>query len=230
MRRKGYVHRGEFWEKEGESLRMVIDIFSHFQDLTPVLIAQLKKAGIDASFRMTSDFNSRLRQGTARAYLSGNFSSMRDPYFALRQYHSRFVQPTGASADNPWRWRNAKYDELIDQMGQILSDDPVMEDLYYRVMDIWLDELPSIPLVQWPHRIPHNETYWTNWPTRVIPISTVPAGAAPGSWCCSICSQSPDRGVCPRAAGIPVEVRKKPQLRGRKDPRRLSFRPKGLLR
>ena len=71
-----------------------------------MLIAQLKKAGIDASFRMTSDFSTRLRQGTARAYLIGNFSSMRDPYFVLRQYHSRFVQPTGEPADMPWRWQN----------------------------------------------------------------------------------------------------------------------------
>ena len=68
LTRKGYEHNGVFWEKDGQRLSMVIDIFSHFQDLTPVLIAQLKKAGIDASFRMTSDFTTRLRQGTARAY------------------------------------------------------------------------------------------------------------------------------------------------------------------
>ena len=169
LSRKGYARSGEFWEKDGKPLSMVIDIFSHFQDLTPVLIAQLKKAGIDASFRMTSDFNTRLRQGTARAYMIGNFSSMRDPYFVLRQYHSRFVQPTGEPADNPWRWQNTAFDELIDQMGQTPSDHPAMDELYRRAMDIWLAELPSIPIVQWPHRIPHNETYWTNWPTAENP-------------------------------------------------------------
>ena len=169
LSRKGYARSGEFWEKDGKPLSMVIDIFSHFQDLTPVLIAQLKKAGIDASFRMTSDFNTRLRQGTARAYMIGNFSSMRDPYFVLRQYHSRFVQPTGEPADNPWRWQNAAFDKLIDQMGQTPSDHPAMDELYRRAIDIWLAELPSIPIVQWPHRIPHNETYWTNWPTAENP-------------------------------------------------------------
>ena len=169
LSRKGYSRSGEFWENDGKPLSMVIDIFSHFQDLTPVLIAQLKKAGIDASFRMTSDFNTRLRQGTARAYMIGNFSSMRDPYFVLRQYHSRFVQPTGEPADNPWRWQNAAFDELIDQMGQTPSDHPAMDELYRRAMDIWLAELPSIPIVQWPHRIPHYETYWTNWPTAENP-------------------------------------------------------------
>ena len=169
LTRKGYVRNGVFWEKDGQPLSMVIDIFSHFQDLTPVLIAQLKKAGIDASFRMTSDFSTRLRQGTARAYLIGNFSSMRDPYFVLRQYHSRFVQPTGEPADMPWRWQNSAYDALIDQMGQTPTDAPEMAELYRTAMDLWLAELPSIPLVQWPHRIPHNETYWTNWPSAENP-------------------------------------------------------------
>ena len=166
---KGYSRTGEFWEKDGQTLSMVIDIFSHFQDLTPVLIAQLKNAGIDATFRMTSDFNSRLRQGTARAYMTGNFSSMKDPYFVLRQYQRRFVQPTGQAADMPWRWKNAAYDELIDQMGQTPTADPAMKTLYRQAMDIWLSELPSIPIVQWPHRIPHNETYWTNWPSEDNP-------------------------------------------------------------
>ncbi len=166
---KGYVRNGTFWEKDGQRLSMVIDIFSHFQDLTPVLIAQLKKAGINASFRMTSDFTTRLRQGTARAYLIGNFSSMRDPYFVLRQYHSRFVQPTGEPADMPWRWQNSAYDALIDQMGQTPTDAAEMDELYRQAMDLWLAELPSIPLVQWPHRIPHNETYWTNWPSAKNP-------------------------------------------------------------
>jgi len=169
LRAKGYARTGEFWEKDGQELSMIVDIFSHFQDFTPVLIAQLKKAGINATFRMTSDFNSRLRQGVARSYLTGNFSSMRDPYFVLRQYHSRFVHPTDQPGDFPWRWSNATYDKIVDQMGQTPTDAPEMETLYRQAMDIWLSELPSIPIVQWPHRIPHNETYWTNWPTEENP-------------------------------------------------------------
>ena len=94
---------------------------------------------------------------------------MRDPYFVLRQYHQRFVYPTDQPSDMPWRWANDEYSQLVDQMGQTPSDAPEMADIYRRAMDIWLEELPSIPLVQWPHRIPHNETYWTNWPTESNP-------------------------------------------------------------
>ncbi|MGB1719283.1 MAG: ABC transporter substrate-binding protein, partial [Candidatus Latescibacterota bacterium] len=169
LRSKGYQRTGEYWEKDGEPLSLMIDIFSHFQDFTPVLVAQLKRAGFNASFRMTSDFSTRLRMGTARSYLFGNFSSVRDPYFVLRQYHQRFVYPTDQPSDMPWRWANDEYSQLVDQMGQTPTDAPEMADLYRRAMDIWLEELPSIPLVQWPHRIPHNETYWTNWPTESNP-------------------------------------------------------------
>jgi peptide/nickel transport system substrate-binding protein len=166
LERKGWTKDGEgFWTKDGERLTMVVDIFGIFNDLAPVLVAQLKRAGIDASFRLTSDTFSRMAQGTARAYMMGNGGSVRDPYFTLRLYHSRFVQPTGTHAERFWRWSNPQYDELVDRMGQTAPDDPQLQVLFREAMDIWLSELPSIPLVQWYHRIPQNETYWKNWPT-----------------------------------------------------------------
>ena len=69
----------------------------------------------------------------------------------------------------PWRWKNTKYDELIDKMGQTPTKSKEMINIYKNAMDIWLKELPSIPLVQWSHRIPHNETFWTNWPSQSDP-------------------------------------------------------------
>ena len=35
----------------------------------------------------------------------------------------------------------------------------------------WRDQI-DIPIIQWLHRIPYNQTYWTNWPTA--------ANSAPG--------------------------------------------------
>ena len=29
--------------------------------------------------------------------------------------------------------------------------------------------MPVVPLLQWFHRIPHNQTYWTNWPSAENP-------------------------------------------------------------
>ncbi len=159
----------DFWVKDGQRLKVTIDIAEIFKDLTPVLAAQLKKAGFDAGFRMTSDSYTRQTQGEAMAYLFGNGGSVRDPYFTLRLYHSRFIQPTGTSTPVFWRWKNEEFDRLVDEMGQTAHDDPALVGLFHQAMDIWLAELPSIPLVQWYHRIPHNQTYWKNWPSAENP-------------------------------------------------------------
>ncbi len=170
MQRKGWERGTDgFWQKDGEVFSFVIDIIPHFQDLVPIVVEQLKKAGFDVGFRMTSDTVSRIIQGKALAFMWGNFSSMRDPYFVMRSYHSRFVVPTGQSAEQHWRWENDEYDALIDQMGRTAPEDTAMLGIYTKAMQVWLDELPSVPLVQWPHRIAHNETYWTNWPSAKQP-------------------------------------------------------------
>jgi len=32
----------------------------------------------------------------------------------------------------------------------------------------WRDTI-DIPVIQWLHRIPYNQAYWTNWPTAANP-------------------------------------------------------------
>ena len=170
MRGKGWSREtGGYWQKDGATFSITIDILAHFQDLTPILVAQLEKAGFDASFRRTSDFISRMNQGTAHSFLMGNLSSMRDPYQGLSHFHSRYVRPTGETAEYPWRWANTEFDALIDQMARTSNDAPEMMRIYREAMEIWLQELPAIPIVQWPHRIPTNETYWTGWPSAADP-------------------------------------------------------------
>ena len=160
---------GGYWTKNGKPFKMVIDISSIFQDITPVLVAQLEKAGFDADFRNTPDTYTRMSHGTARAFINGHGGSVRDPYFTLRLYHSRFVQPTGTPAEYFWRWQNEEFDRIVDQMAAIAPRDPQLVQLYRQAMQIWLAELPSIPLLQWYHRIPHNQTYWRNWPSEYSP-------------------------------------------------------------
>ena len=171
MTRKGWQKDEDgIWTKDGEPAKIVVDIFpTLFQDITPVLVEQLRQAGFDASFRMTADAYPRMSTGTARAFIMGNGGSVRDPYFTLRFYHSRFVQPTGTATQYFWRWSNREFDRIVDLMGQTAVDDPALDRLFLQAMEIWLRELPAIPLIQWFHRIPHNQTYWTGWPSAENP-------------------------------------------------------------
>jgi peptide/nickel transport system substrate-binding protein len=170
MRDKGWEKNPEgIWARDGVPFKMVMDIYPIFNDLAPILVAQLERAGFDADFRQTSDTYTRLTQGTAKAYMQGHGGSVRDPYFTLRLYHGRFVKTTGTFAESFWRWQNAEFDTLVDEMGATPVGDPKLKVLFRQIMDIWLSELPSIPIVQWYHRIPHNEIHWTNWPTQQDP-------------------------------------------------------------
>ena len=46
------------------------------------------------------------------------------------------------------------------------SDKAKVKDLFVKAMEIWLPELPDIPLMQFYHRLPMNTTYWTGYPTQ----------------------------------------------------------------
>ena len=43
--------------------------------------------------------------------------------------------------------------------------DPQLDELYLQAMEIYLAELPVIPITQAKKIIPFNTTYWTGWPT-----------------------------------------------------------------
>lgn len=170
MTEKGYVRDEEgFWSRDGERFKLVLDISPLYQDIIPVMIQQWRRAGFDASYRMTADNYTRMTQGTAKAYLWGNGGSVRDPFFTLRLYTTQYVKPTGEHAEHFWRWSNPEFDALVDQMGNTAHDDPRLETLFAQAMEIWLRELPAPPLVQLYHRLPQNETYWKNWPTAENP-------------------------------------------------------------
>ena len=167
MERKGWSKDEEgLWVRDGKRIKLPIVVYPGlFQDFTPVLVKQLRQAGFDASFRMYSDAYTSMSSGNALAYVIGVGGSVRDPYFTLRLFHSRYVEPTGTATPYYWRWANKDFDRLVDRMGQIAPDDPALIPIFREAMDIWISEMPTIPLLQWFHRVPHNQTYWTNWPS-----------------------------------------------------------------
>ncbi|MGH2460887.1 MAG: ABC transporter substrate-binding protein [Chloroflexota bacterium] len=170
MEAKGYAKsQGGFWTKDGKQLSLVILISQIMQDITPVVVAQLRKAGFNADFKSPSDVGTLELEGTKDAFINGHGGSVRDPYFTLRLYQSRYSAPTGQAAVYPYRWHDADFDKIVDQMGETAPSDPKLENLFHQAMQIWIPALPDIGLVQWYHRIPVNTTYWKNWPDEKNP-------------------------------------------------------------
>jgi peptide/nickel transport system substrate-binding protein len=163
---KGYAKdSGGFWAKDGKRLSLGIVTFSLFEDFTPVLVAQLRKGGFDASFKMPANFGTLISGGEAEAYVWGGNLSVETPLDTVKMYRA---------GGSPFYWSNPTYDKLVDQMAVTGSDNPALKMLFHQAMDIWLKELVAIPLVQLYARTPFNTTYWTGWPDEKTPyINTI---------------------------------------------------------
>ena len=53
----------------------------------------------------------------------------------------------------------------MNKMAPLDPDSPEFFKLAVQAMEIyWRDQI-DVPIIQWLHRIPYNNTYWTNWPS-----------------------------------------------------------------
>ncbi len=173
MTEAGFTQNGDgMWEKDGATVPAVINGFeSIHSDAVPILVEMLRNAGFDASPNFGTDAYQNMADGKPGMYMFGHGASLLDPYAALELFHSRYSASVGTTAGNNRfsRYKNPEYDALIDAMAPLPSDDPEFQKLAAQAMEIyWRDQI-DIPVIQWLHRIPYNQTYWTNWPTAENP-------------------------------------------------------------
>jgi len=165
----GFTKNGDdLWEKDGATVNMVINGFEGIHsDIVPVLVEMLKAGGFDANVNFGTDAYQNMADGKPGAYMFGHGASLKDPYAALDLYSSRNAKPIGTTAGNNSfaRYNNPEYDKLLAIMAPLSAEDPKFQDAAAQALGIyWRDQI-DIPIIQWLHRIPYNQTYWTNWPT-----------------------------------------------------------------
>jgi ABC-type transport system substrate-binding protein len=166
MTEAGFALNGDgLWEKDGATVPAVINGF------VTALVEMLIQGGFDASINFGSDAYSNMADGKPGLYMFGHGASLKDPYAALELFHGRFSAAIGTSAGNNRfsRYSNPEYDAILDEMAPLGSDDPRFNELAAQALGIyWRDQI-DVPVIQWLHRIPYNQTYWTNWPTAANP-------------------------------------------------------------
>jgi peptide/nickel transport system substrate-binding protein len=177
MTEAGFTKNGDgLWEKDGETINAVIHGFEGIHsDIVPVLVEMLRNNGFDASINFGTDAFQQMADGAAGMYMFGHGASLKDPYAAFELYHSRFSAAIGTTAGGNRfsRYTNPEYDAILDQMAPLSGDDPEFQALAAQALEIyWRDQI-DIPIIQWLHRIPYNQTYWTNWPTADNPAAGV---------------------------------------------------------
>ncbi|MEO5886943.1 MAG: ABC transporter substrate-binding protein [Anaerolineales bacterium] len=160
------------WEKDGATVPAVIQGFEGIHsDIVPVLVEMLRAGGFDATINFGTDAYTNMADGKPGLYMFGHGASTVDPYAVLDLYSSRNAKPIGTTAGNNSfaRYSNPEMDALLETMAPLSADDPKFQEAAAKAMGIYWKDTIDCPIIQWLHRIPYNQTYWTNWPTAANP-------------------------------------------------------------
>lgn len=170
MKEAGYAKNANgIWAKDGKPLVATVETISVLNAVAPVVAQQLKQAGIDATFRSTPESRGIMRDGKFDLALFGHRGSISDPYATMETYTCKEALPVGQPTLFLDRWCNKDYDKIVDQIATMEPSDPKIKGLVVKAMDIWMKDAVEAPIMEWYHRIPMNQTYWTNWPSEQNP-------------------------------------------------------------
>ena len=173
MTAAGFTKNGDdLWEKNGATVPATISGFEGIHaDIVPLLVEMLRTAGFDAAIDFSNDAYNHMANGDPGLYMFGHGASLKDPYAAFELFHSRYSAAVGTTAGSNRfsRYANPEFDALLDEMAPLGSDDPKFKENAVKLIEIyWRDQI-DVPIIQWLHRIPYNQTYWVNWPTAENP-------------------------------------------------------------
>ncbi|MCC7165209.1 MAG: ABC transporter substrate-binding protein [Anaerolineae bacterium] len=173
MTAAGFAKNGDgFWEKDGQTVNATVLGFEGIHsDIVPILVEMLRNGGFDSEINFGTDAFQNMADGKPGLYMFGHGASTVDPYAALELFHGRFSAAIGTSAGNNRfsRYSNPEFDALLDEMAPLAASDPKFQDLAAQALGIYWRDTIDCPIIQWLHRIPYNQTYWTNWPTAANP-------------------------------------------------------------
>jgi ABC-type transport system substrate-binding protein len=166
----GFTKNGDgLWEKDGKTIPGTINGFeSIHSDIVPIVVEQLKMGGFDAAVNFGPDAYQNMADGKPGFYMFGHGASLKDPYATFFLFTKKPVGNT-AGANNFSRYNNPEFDKIVEEMGPLPAEDPKFKELAVQAMEIYWNDMINVPLIQWLHRIPYNQTYWTNFPTVANP-------------------------------------------------------------
>lgn len=169
MEGAGFTMNGDgLWEKDGETLDATIQAFENIHgDIAPVLAEMLRTAGFDSNVNFGTDAYQNMVDGKAGLYMFGHGASLFDPFEALNLFHGKYSSAIGSGAGNNRfsRYSNPEYDAILDSIASLDSSDPKFIAGAAQALGIYWRDTIDVPVIQWLHRIPYNNHYWTNWPS-----------------------------------------------------------------
>ncbi len=173
---KGYtLNSNGYYEKDGKELTLDIathEAFIEKQRIAAVVVEELQNIGINASTRNEAGatWDDNRAMGNFESQMNWDMcASVNEPWATMDRANVRWLVPVGERANgNNMRWSGPKaeeYSKLVDEMGTLPLGDPKIDELFLKAWEIYMEELPVIPITQAKKIIPFDTTYWTGWPT-----------------------------------------------------------------
>ena len=157
---------GLWTDAGGDHVTCEILGFGIFNDFGPLLAKQLTDAGFDASYGTPPDAYGRMASGDYTCGIWGRTGTVTgDPYLSLALFATE-LQTEGMK----YGYSSPEYDKAVEDLSHIGPLDAA--GLLKQTRDVWelyLTDLPDIPLLEFFNTPAFNTTYWTNWPSRDNP-------------------------------------------------------------
>ena len=156
---------GIWLDDQGKRAEWTIPGYDWWGVLGPALCQILTNHGLDVKWSQPPDAMDRFTKGDYAMALYGHGGGIKDPYDTLYLYASSSLAVPGWHASNFTKWANKDYDKIVDQVYVTGMDETdKLQQLFRKALQIWLPEMPDIPLIQSYHIIVENESRWKNWP------------------------------------------------------------------
>ena len=173
---KGYKKNAQgIYEKDGKPLQFTItthEAFIEKQRIAQQMVEQLAKCGVSATHRNEagSVWGDNLNFGKFETRMGWQMcGSVNEPWNSMDQLSTQWLKPVGERASrNGWRWSGPDaeaYSKLVAEIGTLPLGDPKIDALFLKANELYLKNLPVIPITQAKKIIPFDTTYWTGWPT-----------------------------------------------------------------
>ena len=150
------------------------------------MVTSLKKIGIEVipePMAFSEFFSKLMKLDYDLAYSWSQSAARVSPYRWYSRFHSKLIKPIGVEVselENTVRYSNPEVDKLLDEVSLILDDTPRAKEIYHRLFEIFVYDLPRIPIICRPEAIVFNTKYWTNYP--ISPPNLGAWGGNPVNW------------------------------------------------
>jgi peptide/nickel transport system substrate-binding protein len=170
----GATRSGDTRQLNGKPLALTcitpVEVGKNEYQIGQSLAENAKKVGIDIQIRslVGTPFDDAYNNGQYDLTSHWLCGSALDPGQLYTQFEERFYQPIGTrtTQGNATRTRIPAMSEIAAKINNADPNDPANKPIFDQGLEVFMKNLPAIPVIQTVFPIAYNTTYWSGWPTN----------------------------------------------------------------